>query len=72
MKPGRLRSSWETTPPVKRRRSDDACSRGDRPVDDILWTDETYRSIYHEAGLEVERVERRWVPATRGFHGSAR
>jgi ubiquinone/menaquinone biosynthesis C-methylase UbiE len=29
-----------------------------RPVDDILWTDEDYRAVFGEAGLEVERVER--------------
>jgi trans-aconitate methyltransferase len=29
----------------------------DRPVDDILWTDEAYRSVYDEAGLAVERME---------------
>lgn len=29
-----------------------------RPVEDILWTDEDYRAVYREAGLEVQRVER--------------
>jgi SAM-dependent methyltransferase len=29
-----------------------------RPVEDILWPDEDYRSVYAEAGLEVERFER--------------
>jgi len=27
-----------------------------RPVDDILWPDEDYRSVYREAGLEIERA----------------
>ena len=44
-----------------------------RPVDDILWTDEGYRSVFREAGLKLERVERplatgdegvRWVSET--------
>jgi ubiquinone/menaquinone biosynthesis C-methylase UbiE len=30
----------------------------DRPVEDILWTEEDYREVYREAGLEIERVER--------------
>lgn len=29
-----------------------------RPVEDILWPDEDYRSVYQEAGLEPERVKR--------------
>jgi len=29
-----------------------------RPVQDILWPDESYRSVYRDAGLELERVER--------------
>jgi len=29
-----------------------------RPIDDILWTDEDYRAVFVAAGLEVERVER--------------
>lgn len=29
-----------------------------RPVEDILWPDETYREIFRETDLEVERVER--------------
>lgn len=37
-----------------------------RPVDDILWPDEDYRSVYDEAGLEVERAER---PLARGDEG---
>lgn len=28
-----------------------------RPVDDILWPDESYRAVYDEAGLRVVRVE---------------
>ena len=45
-----------------------------RPVDDILWTDEDYRAAFGEAGLEIERVERplgtdddgiQWVSETR-------
>ncbi len=27
-----------------------------RPVDDILWTDESYRKVYQEAGLEAVQV----------------
>jgi ubiquinone/menaquinone biosynthesis C-methylase UbiE len=27
-----------------------------RPVEDILWTDESYRAVYREAGLEAVRV----------------
>ena len=27
-----------------------------RPVEDILWTDESYRAVYREAGLEVAEV----------------
>jgi hypothetical protein len=27
-----------------------------RPVEDILWTDESYRAVYREAGLEVVQV----------------
>ncbi len=37
-----------------------------RPVDDILWPDADYRSVYEEAGLEPERVER---PLARGDEG---
>jgi SAM-dependent methyltransferase len=29
-----------------------------RPVDDILWTDEDNRAVFGEAGLEIEHVER--------------
>jgi SAM-dependent methyltransferase len=29
-----------------------------RPVEDILWPDEDYRSVYREAGLELERLEK--------------
>jgi ubiquinone/menaquinone biosynthesis C-methylase UbiE len=45
-----------------------------RPVDDILWTDEDYRAAFGQAGLEIERVERplgtdddgiQWVSETR-------
>ena len=27
-----------------------------RPVEDILWTDESYRTVYQEAGLEAVQV----------------
>jgi hypothetical protein len=27
-----------------------------RPVEDILWTDESYRAVYREAGLEAVHV----------------
>lgn len=37
-----------------------------RPVEDILWSDEAYRSVYLEAGLEAERVEN---PLARGDEG---
>ncbi|MGB3563065.1 MAG: class I SAM-dependent methyltransferase [Thermoanaerobaculia bacterium] len=29
-----------------------------RPVEDILWPDEDYRSVYRESGLEVRQVEK--------------
>lgn len=29
-----------------------------RPVEDVLWPDEDYRSVYRDAGLECERIER--------------
>jgi SAM-dependent methyltransferase len=29
-----------------------------RPVEDILWPDEDYRSVYREAGLDLERLEK--------------
>jgi len=29
-----------------------------RPVEDILWTDESYRAVYEEAGLQATRVFR--------------
>ena len=25
-----------------------------RPVEDILWTDQSYREVYHQAGLELK------------------
>ncbi len=31
-------------------------SRDPRPVEDILCTDESYRTVYHEAGLEAVQV----------------
>ncbi len=37
-----------------------------RPVEDIVWPDEDYRSVYGEAGLELVRVER---PLARGDEG---
>lgn len=37
-----------------------------RPVDDILWPDEAYRTVYREAGLEIVEVER---PLARGDEG---
>jgi ubiquinone/menaquinone biosynthesis C-methylase UbiE len=49
-------------------------SSDNRPVDDIMWTDEDYRTVFGEAGLEIERVERplgtedediQWVSETR-------
>jgi hypothetical protein len=27
-----------------------------RPVEDILWTDESYRAVYREAGLEAVQM----------------
>ena len=49
-------------------------SRDRRPVEDILWHDRDYRSVYRESGLEVERLERplatgdegvEWISETR-------
>ncbi len=37
-----------------------------RPVDDILWPDESYRAVYEETGLSVVRVER---PLATGSEG---
>jgi len=39
-----------------------------RPVEDVLWPDEDYRSVYGEAGLEVERMEK---PLATGDEGVA-
>lgn len=45
-----------------------------RPVDDVIWYDEDYRKVFHEAGLEVEEVYKplaredepfQWVNETR-------
>lgn len=37
-----------------------------RPVEDILWPDESYRAVYHDAGLSVVRVE---MPLATGSEG---
>jgi hypothetical protein len=34
-----------------------------RPVEDILWTDESYRGVYREAGLEAVQV---FAPLAKG------
>lgn len=37
-----------------------------RPVEDIVWTDESYREVYRAAGIEVERMERPLAAADDG------
>lgn len=39
-----------------------------RPVDDILWPDEDYRTVFRDAGLEIERFEQ---PLATGEEGIA-
>lgn len=37
-----------------------------RPVEDIVWTDESYREVYRVAGVDVERMERPLAAADDG------
>lgn len=38
-----------------------------RPVEDILWTDEAYREVYQRAGLEVEQTYKPLAKASEPF-----